>query len=160
MEFWSKGLGRRSLVLELGSEKVEADAQRVALSGNVAAPVTWNYIMYLEPRDWTRFFELALRGEMATYLLCRRRATALLRLTAFLGRFAVLYLLALVRVWLRLAHEPAGVSVAPDPTAQSQIDPAALRGLDARGGKATRRPRPRQRPAGAGTPPTNTARPL
>jgi hypothetical protein len=144
MEFWSKGLGRRSLVLELGKERVEADAEQVALSGNASAPVTWSYIMYLGRRDWTEFFELALRPEMASYLLCRRRLGALLRLTAFLVRFVVLYAIALGRVRLGAAKGPSGVTAAPDLDARAEIDPAALGALEARVSRSTRRPRPRR----------------
>jgi hypothetical protein len=143
MEFWSKGLGRRSLVLDLGTETVETDAQRVGLAGKVSAPVTWNYILYVESSDWRELFELALRREMATYLLCRRRVRALAGLTAFLFRFVGLYLRALVRVRLGMAVDPAGITVAPDLQARGQIDPAALAAIDDPA-RSTRRPRPRR----------------
>jgi hypothetical protein len=143
MEFWSKGLGRRSLVLEPGSETVETDAERVALAGTVSAPVNWSYIMYVGPLDWRELFELALRREMATYLLCRRRLRALARLTAFLFKFVGLYLWALWRVRLGLAAEPSGISATPNLRAPSQIDPEALADLDG-SPRSTRRPRPRR----------------
>jgi hypothetical protein len=150
MEFWSKGLGRRSLVLDLGAERVEADAERVALSGHASAPVTWSYIMYLGGSDWTDFFRLALRSEMASYLLRRRRLAALLRLTAFLVRFVGLYAAALVRVRLGWASESGGVTVAPDLAARGEIDPDALADLEPGRTRSTRRPRP---PGGASRPP-------
>jgi hypothetical protein len=146
MEFWSKGLGRRSLVLDLGRERVEADVDQVALTGNVSAPVTWNYIMYVDARDWTELFDLALRREMASYLLARTRLGALARLTAFLFKFLALYLGALARVWLRLAPEPSGVTVAPDLRARADIDPAALAAMGDRPAGSMRRPRPRRSP--------------
>ena len=143
MEFWSKGLGRRSLVLDLGSETVEADAQRVALAGKVSAPVTWSYILYVEPSDWRELFELALRREMASYLLCRPRVRALARLAALLFRFVGLYLWALLRVRLGIGADPAGIRVAPDLEARAEIDPAALASIEG-AGRSTRRPRPRR----------------
>lgn len=143
MEFWSKGLGRRSLILPLGEERVEADEEQVALSGNTRAPVTWSYIMYLGRSDWTEFFEVALRPEIGSYLLCRRRLGALVRLTAFLLKFVALYASALVRVKLGLAKGPGGVTIAPDLGARADIDPAALTDLESRGPRSTRRPRPR-----------------
>jgi hypothetical protein len=144
MEFWSKGLGRRSLVLALGEERVEADEEQVALSGRARAPVTWSYIMYLGRSDWTEFFEVALRPEMASYLLCQRRLGSLLRLTVFLARFVGLYVSALVRVRLGRAPGLSGVTVAPDLGARADIDPAALEEIDPRGPASTRRPRPRR----------------
>jgi hypothetical protein len=99
--------------------------------------------MYLGRRDWTEFFELALRPEMASYLLCRRRLGALLRLTAFLVRFVGLYAAALVRVRLGRAAGPAGVTAAPDLGARAEIDPDALADIDPERSPSTRRPRPR-----------------
>jgi hypothetical protein len=144
MEFWSKGLGRRSLILALGEEQVEADEEQVALSGKARAPVTWSYIMYLGRSDWTEFFEVALRPEIGSYLLCQRRLGALARLTAFLMKFVALYASALVRVRLGLAKGLGGVTFAPDLGARADIDPAALADLESRGPRSMRRPRPRR----------------
>lgn len=126
MEFWSKGLGRRPIVLALGGEKVECDGERVQLAGQVRSPVTWRYIIYLGPEDWLDFFELALRPPLATYLLQRRQLGVLARLAAFLLQFTCLYALALVRKSLGLARLDGRVSAEPDLSAKSQIDPSAL----------------------------------
>jgi hypothetical protein len=112
MEFWSKGLGRRSLILELGKETVENDGAQLVLSGKVRAPVSWKYAMYLDAEDWNEFFELALKPPMARYLLCRERIGALIRLTQFLFRFLGRYAWALVRVRLRPeATDPAATQI-------------------------------------------------
>ena len=127
MDFWSKGLGRRSLVMELGQDKVECDGAQLLLSGTVKAPVNWAYIMYLPPEDWREFFRTALRPQCATFLLAKDHLRTLLWLMWFLVRFIPLYSFALGRAALGLAQEPpAPISAVPDLTGEAEIDEAGL----------------------------------
>ena len=123
MKFWSKGLGKRSLNLALGTEVVETDEEQVLLSGEVVEPVSWHYIMFLDGSDWVEFFEAALKPQMATYLLTKKRMGLLVKLTLFLFKFLGLYAMALMRAAVGKTIEPTGIiSAIPDFTAKAEIE--------------------------------------
>ena len=96
MEFWSKGLGTKKLVLSLGKSSFEVKEGRVILTGTVDAPADWNYRVQLEERDLKRILEMATSPQLATYLAsCRGRAPlrqlllGTLKVIARLGSYSI-----------------------------------------------------------------------
>ncbi len=79
MRFWSKGLGKRCLVMDCGTESVRVDGALVVLSGRVKPPLDWAYTTTLDETDWIEFASLALHPEIVRYLACRRRVGLALR---------------------------------------------------------------------------------
>lgn len=75
MEFWSKGLGTRKLVLSLGKSSFEVKEGKVILTGTVDAPADWNYRVQLEKNDLISILDMATSAQLATYLAgCRGKA--------------------------------------------------------------------------------------
>jgi hypothetical protein len=68
MEFWSKGLGKKTIDMGLtdGESSVSEDA--LCLKGVMEAPVEWEYIMLLTEDDLVDFFALLQEPSLATYI--------------------------------------------------------------------------------------------
>lgn len=93
MQFWSRGLGKRNLTIDCGTETVDDAGTHLALHGTVRPPLAWQYTITMEPRDWLTFFQTAFHPIVLLYLLRPRRWRIALRaaywLTAFLLRYVV-----------------------------------------------------------------------
>ncbi|MBI3181057.1 MAG: hypothetical protein HYZ28_02815 [Myxococcales bacterium] len=79
MRFWSKGLGKRCLSMECGTESVQLDGPKVLLSGRVKPPLDWAYTMTIDEADWLEFFELTLHPVILGHLSRRGRRVLALR---------------------------------------------------------------------------------
>lgn len=110
MEFWSKGLGRRSMVIDIGTENVEDDGRELVLTGRVKAPVTWNYVIGMEKTCWDDFFGIALSPRMAGFMATPKRFILFVKLTLFVTAFLITYPLALLAVRFSARREGAGLS--------------------------------------------------
>lgn len=58
MNFWSKGLGQRTLDLRLGAGEAINGGDKLFVRGQMEAPVSWEYIMRLHVHDLADFFAL------------------------------------------------------------------------------------------------------
>ena len=65
MNFWSKGLGKRTIDLRLGKGEAHPGADHLYVKGRVEAPVSWEYIMALRGEDFVDFFALLREPAMA-----------------------------------------------------------------------------------------------
>jgi len=97
MEFWSKGLGKRSLGIACGTEEVSVEDGLVHLRGTVQPPLSWAYTITMDEADWAGFFEIALGPTVVRYLLHPRRWHLALRAGWHFVAFLVAYTIALSR---------------------------------------------------------------
>jgi hypothetical protein len=68
MEFWSKGLGKRLIVLTLTEGEPLNSEGTLCLRGNMEAPVSWEYVMKLTEEDLVDFFMLLKDPVVADFL--------------------------------------------------------------------------------------------
>ena len=98
MDFWSKGLGKRTVRLYLRDGKVAKSGERLYVSGRMDEPMSWDYIMPLGASDFAEFMELLREPQVATLLYRSPRRGELYRTMVVGGLKLVLGLLfALVR---------------------------------------------------------------
>ena len=68
MNFWSKGLGKKTIDLYLGKGEAQKGVDRLYVKGRVEAPVSWEYIILLHDEDLADFFALLRDPAMADYV--------------------------------------------------------------------------------------------
>ncbi len=68
MDFWSKGLGKRTVRLYLRDGKVAKSGDRLYVSGRMDEPMSWDYIMPLGASDFAEFMELLCEPQVASML--------------------------------------------------------------------------------------------
>ena len=68
MEFWSKGLGKRTIALGLSKGESSLSTEALCLRGNMEEPVSWEYVMLLEEPDVGDFFALLREPELARFI--------------------------------------------------------------------------------------------
>lgn len=97
MEFWSKGLGTKQLVLSLGKAEYEVGEEEVVLTGVVESPAEWNYRVTMSRQDLLMVLQMATSPELATFLVHSRGRAPLrsllfhtLKLVARLAVYSVL----------------------------------------------------------------------
>jgi hypothetical protein len=68
MEFWSKGLGKRRIVMGLTSGESLVSEEALCLKGVMDEPVSWEYVMLLTEADLADFFDLLREPSLARYV--------------------------------------------------------------------------------------------
>ncbi len=68
MNFWSKGLGEKTMDLRLGKGEAHPGADRLYVKGHVEEPVSWEYIMALRGEDLEDILALLRDPVMADYI--------------------------------------------------------------------------------------------
>ena len=68
MDFWSKGLGERTIALSLAQAESLKSEGTLCLRGRMKEPVSWEYIMRLAEDDLVDFFALLKEPALADYL--------------------------------------------------------------------------------------------
>ncbi len=68
MNFWSKGLGEKTIDLHLGKGEAQPGADHLYVKGHAEAPVSWEYIMALRGEDFVDFFALLRDPAMADFV--------------------------------------------------------------------------------------------
>lgn len=68
MEFWSKGLGKKTIAMGLtkGESTVSTDA--LCLKGVMEEPIPWEYVMLMDEDDLVDFFALLQEPAFASYV--------------------------------------------------------------------------------------------
>lgn len=69
MEFWSTGLGKRSMGINVGEETVKVSENDVLLTGTVRPPLSWHYTITMDKDDWGAFIETAFHPVIISYLI-------------------------------------------------------------------------------------------
>jgi len=68
MQFWSKGLGKKTIELFLSKGEALAGDDLFYLKGQMEAPVSWEYIMPLRDDDLVDFLALLREPALARYV--------------------------------------------------------------------------------------------
>ncbi len=68
MNFWSKGLGEKTIDLHLGKGEAHPGADQLYVKGQTEAPVSWEYIVALRGEDFVDFFALLRDPAMADFI--------------------------------------------------------------------------------------------
>ena len=68
MQFWSKGLGKKTIQLYLSKGETIVSGDKLYLQGQMEAPVSWEYIILLHDEDLADFFALLRDPAMADYV--------------------------------------------------------------------------------------------
>jgi len=95
MKLWSKGLGKRTLVLHLAEAEVEDAGEELLIKGVIKEPVWWEYTIRMTEDDVLDFFKVAVNRTAVGYLVSSRKA----------GRLFVKITLELVKLlflWISL----------------------------------------------------------
>ncbi len=100
MNFTSKGLGKRSLGMDCGTESLKIEDDKMLLSGNVRPPLKWAYTITMDERDWVEFFETAMHPSVVGYLSRPAKLGLALHALWYLFTFMTLYTFMLPVVWL------------------------------------------------------------
>ncbi|MFQ5697132.1 MAG: hypothetical protein ACE5IL_02475 [Myxococcota bacterium] len=127
MQFWSRGLGRRSMGIDCGTEKVAVEGNRIVLRGTVRPPLSWPYTITMDADDWVAFFELTVHPTIVRYLLHPRRWRVALRALGHLLAFLAAYLADCGRA--RLSRPTASQKVRSAATDSSRDSPPGPRPL-------------------------------
>lgn len=69
MEFWSTGLGKRSMGISIGEETIKVPGNEVLLTGTVRPPLSWHYTIVMDKEDWVEFLETAFHPVIISYLV-------------------------------------------------------------------------------------------
>jgi hypothetical protein len=94
MIVWSKGLGKKSLPMELEQARLSVASDHLAMDGNIES-VCWEYTMKLYPDDLGDFMKLLAHPKTARFMA--RRSGLLLPFIVRLVMFAPILVLALVK---------------------------------------------------------------
>jgi len=120
MEFWSKGLGKRTINLSLAKGESLRSEGTVCLRGTMEEPVSWEYIMKLTGDDIADFFALLKGPAMADHLFDSPRRWQLYRSMVLGGiRLGLLVVVATVRHLLGREEAMEDVSI--------EVPPASVR---------------------------------
>ncbi len=104
MDFWSKGLGNRTVSLRLGNGDAVKSGDKLYVKGQTEEPIVWDYIMPVRSTDLVEFVDL-LRDEHLVEYLYRSPHRWRLYWTLLVGGLRFVGLLAKYMVVDR--HRPA-----------------------------------------------------
>ena len=133
MDFWSKGLGERTIALSLAQAESLKSEGTLCLRGRMKEPVSWEYIMRLAEDDLVDFFALLKEPALADYLY---RSPNRWRLYAGLVRgglqLALLVLVAVLRRTFAREIEEEEVVIQVPPRAERKRGGPVRRRLGSR----------------------------
>ncbi len=101
MKFWSKGLGKRCLVVACGTEEPSVEDAKLVMTGTTPPPLSWGYAMHMDGQDWEEFVQFALRPAVIGFMLARPRRKLALRAGWHMAVFVLSVCLAMPGVWMR-----------------------------------------------------------
>lgn len=156
MDFWSKGLGKRTVRLYLRDGKVAKSGDKLYVSGRMAEPMSWDYIMPLEGDDFAEFMQLLREPEVASFLYnSPKRGTIYRKMVVDGLRLVALLVVALVRNLMGRGEEIEEPTIQVPPPRERKPRKAGDR---TRLGTRRRLNRPRTTPTdgAAGSPPPGT----
>ncbi len=117
MRYWSEGLGRRELVIDLEKSKLTRKPNFLELSGVVDSPAPWAYEIEVEFDDWKAILETAAKPETGTFLVQRASWGVLLRIAAGLSKFIIILAFFRIRRLVGLDRCQAATPIADEPPA-------------------------------------------
>lgn len=133
MRFWSDGLGKRDLVMELSDAALNRESEAIILTGTIHQPAEWAYKVTMELGDWTTVLATATSPQACEYLSRSVKVTRILAMGLWVVKFILL--MAVYRLGSLVGLVDLGRDAAPRP-----IDvhaPPKLRAIE--GGAVERR---------------------
>jgi len=116
MEFWSKGLGKRTIALTLTKGESLKSEETLCLRGNMEEPVSWEYIMKLDADDLVDFFGLLREPSVADFVFDSPNRWELYRGMLFGGlRLGVLVVTEVLRKLLRRSQVDEDMAIPVPP---------------------------------------------
>ena len=107
MKLWSKGLGTKTLVLNLGEGKPTVATEGLLIKGTIKEPVWWDYTITMTEQDLVDILKIAVNIETVDYLQTVKNPWKVLgTMAASMGRFFILWMRARIgRYFRRLSKE-------------------------------------------------------
>jgi hypothetical protein len=68
MEFWSKGLGKKTIALGLTNGESLVSEEALCLKGVMEEPVSWEYVMLIDETDIVDFLAILQEPTLAKYI--------------------------------------------------------------------------------------------
>jgi len=105
MDFWSKGLGKRTVCVDLAHSEAVKSGDVLYLKGTMEEPVTWDYIMRLQSEDIVEFMAMLRDPGVADYIWASPRRWRLYG-RLLVGGVVLVWLLAVAMVRALLGRTP------------------------------------------------------
>lgn len=104
MKLWSKGLGTKTLVLNLREGVPNVASDGLMIKGTIKEPVWWDYTITMTDQDLIDILEVAVNEETVAYLQTVDRPWKVLgTLAAAMARFLVFWMKARTGIcWRRV----------------------------------------------------------
>lgn len=90
MRFWSDGLGKRDLVMELRDAALDREGEAIILTGTIHQPAEWAYKVTMELGDWTTVLKTATSTEACAYLSSSVSVARILGMGLWVVKFILL----------------------------------------------------------------------
>lgn len=90
MRFWSDGLGKRDLVMELSDAALNRESEAIILTGTIHQPAEWAYKVTMELGDWTTVLSTATSPQACEYLSRSVKVTRILGMGVWVVKFILL----------------------------------------------------------------------
>lgn len=90
MRFWSDGLGKRDLVMELSDAALDREGEAIILTGTIHQPAEWAYKVTMELGDWTTVLATATSPQACEYLSRSVNVTKILGMGFWVVKFILL----------------------------------------------------------------------
>lgn len=117
MQFWSKGLGRRTISLRLRDGEAVKSGEHLYVKGRTEEPVSWDYVMPMAGDDFREFVALLRNPAIAEFMYRSPRRWRLYAKLAVGGiRFLGLVLIEGIRGRFGPVPPPEPVIIIPPPS--------------------------------------------
>jgi hypothetical protein len=90
MRFWSDGLGKRDLVMELSDAALDREGEAIILTGTIHQPAEWAYKVTMELGDWTTVLATATSPQACEYLSRAVKVTTILGMGLWVVKFILM----------------------------------------------------------------------
>ncbi len=90
MNFWSEGLGKRDLVMDLDEAALDRAGDAIILTGTIHKPAEWAYKVTMRQEDWKVVLKTATSAEACAYLSRSVSVLKILSMGLWVVKFIVL----------------------------------------------------------------------
>jgi hypothetical protein len=134
MRFWSDGLGKRDLVMELSEAALDREGDAIILTGTIHQPAEWAYKVTMGLGDWTTVLKTATSAQACAYLSSSVSVARILGMGIWVLKFILLMglyrigsLVGLVNLERQVAKAPVQLPVHPAPKPEASLGGAVER---------------------------------
>lgn len=121
MNFWSQGLGKRELVMNLERSRVTRLEDCILLTGVVDSPAPWEYEVKVHREDWNAILKTASSAETGGFLARSFSFGCLIQMGVTLTKFVMLLAFYRTAKVLGLSRKPeVPARRSPEPSRERQ----------------------------------------